>query len=94
MKEEHPQQLGKVRAIGGDLAGVGLGISAEERVRLASEVGVVFHVGATVKFDDPLKTAVEVNLGGTASVLELCKEMQKLEVSYIEFYLLRENLSP
>lgn len=70
-----------MKSVCGDLAAPGLGISNEDRKKLASSVAVVFHVAATVKFEEPLKTAVDINLGGTASVLELCREMNKLEVS-------------
>lgn len=39
----------------GDILEEGLGISQSDVSRLASEVSVVFHSAATVKFDEALK---------------------------------------
>jgi hypothetical protein len=45
------------------------------------DVTHVFHVAATVRFDENLRLAVGINIMGTHNVLELAKEMAKLKVS-------------
>ncbi|PSN50044.1 putative fatty acyl-CoA reductase [Blattella germanica] len=52
----------KVTYIAGDLTEPGLGIGAEDLRRLlSSQVSVAFHIAASVKFDDPLRKALETN---------------------------------
>jgi fatty acyl-CoA reductase len=46
-----------------------------------SEVSVVFHSAATVKFDEELTKSVAMNVGAVLSILNLCKKMPNLEVS-------------
>ncbi|HMK99459.1 MAG TPA: HAD-IB family phosphatase, partial [Acidimicrobiales bacterium] len=54
-------------AVAGDVGADGLGLDDEGRALLA-DVDVVVHSAATVAFDAPLDTAVEVNLLGPARV--------------------------
>ncbi len=72
--------LTKVVPVSGDLGLAGLGIEATVRDHLVAHVSVVFHGAATVKFNEPFKTAVQQNLAGTAAILDLCKDMKKLSV--------------
>jgi fatty acyl-CoA reductase len=72
--------LRKIVPVSGDLGLPGLGIEATTRDQLVNNVSVVFHAAATVKFNEPFKTAVQQNLAGTAAVVGLCKEMKKLSV--------------
>lgn len=53
------------------------------RSRLISEVNIVFHSAATVRFNEQLSIAVDINLKGTKSVLELALEIKNLIVSSI-----------
>jgi len=46
---------------------------------MCDNVSIVFHSAATVKFNEELKSAVEMNLKGTKRVLELCHKMRQLE---------------
>lgn len=59
-----------------------MGLSPEDRLTLQNEVEFVIHSAATVKFNEPLKSALSINTKGTYSALELAKEMKKLKVSY------------
>jgi fatty acyl-CoA reductase len=47
--------LNKLVAIQGDITIPGLGISETDLNSLISDVSIVFHSAATVKFDEPLK---------------------------------------
>lgn len=43
------------------------------------QVSVVFHVAATVRFDEKLKLAVAINVRGTLDVINLSKQMPHLK---------------
>lgn len=43
------------------------------------QVNVIFHVAATVRFDEKLKTAVAINVKGTKEILQLGKDCCNLE---------------
>ncbi|KAK3907438.1 Putative fatty acyl-CoA reductase [Frankliniella fusca] len=79
IRRSRPDALRKVVVIPGDLTLPDLGISASDRELLAEEVSVVFHSAATVKFDEALKLSIEMNMLGTQRMLQLAKQMKKLE---------------
>ncbi|XP_077520155.1 fatty acyl-CoA reductase 1-like [Amblyomma americanum] len=78
LKQEQPCALEKVRAMPGDITLPSLGLSMSDRATLIEEVSVVFHSAATIKFDEPLKVAVQLNVLGTRHVLDLCKRIPNL----------------
>lgn len=59
----------RVRAVAGDVSRDGLGLDDEGRSALAS-CDIVIHSAATVSFDSPLDTAVEVNLLGPTRIAD------------------------
>ncbi|XP_050426046.1 putative fatty acyl-CoA reductase CG5065 [Adelges cooleyi] len=69
----------KVVCINGDVSDHELGLSAEDKQTLCSEVNVVFHSAATVKFNESLRTAVTLNTLGTRRVIDLCRSMDNLK---------------
>ncbi|XP_026282586.2 putative fatty acyl-CoA reductase CG5065 isoform X1 [Frankliniella occidentalis] len=79
VRRSRPDALRKVVAIPGDMTFPDLGISASDRELLTDEVSVVFHSAATVKFDEALKLSIEMNMLGTQRMLQLAKQMRKLE---------------
>ncbi|GFT08982.1 putative fatty acyl-CoA reductase CG5065 [Trichonephila clavipes] len=78
-KKEQPGCIAKLVPIHGDLTLPGLGISASDQSLLTSNVSIVFHSAATVKFDEPLKRSVDMNVLGTRRLVELCHKMTHLE---------------
>ncbi|KAJ8958400.1 hypothetical protein NQ318_002182 [Aromia moschata] len=58
------------------------GSSPWQRVKAITDapVNIVYHVAASVRFDDSLKDAVIMNTRGTREVVELCKKMKRLDV--------------
>ncbi|CAH1642239.1 unnamed protein product [Spodoptera littoralis] len=68
----------KVFIVSGDVLEPGLGLSQEDRALLVNRVNVIFHVAASVRFDDTLKYAAQMNLRGTMQVMELAKEVRDL----------------
>jgi fatty acyl-CoA reductase len=66
--------VSRVTAIAGDVATDGLGLDAEGRALLAT-CDIVIHSAATVSFDSPLDTAVEVNLLGPVRIAEVLNDL-------------------
>lgn len=82
MKSIHgPGITERVEPISGDVSLPGLGISPEDRKKLCEEVEIVYHVAATIRFDEPLKKAVLLNTRGTKFMLDLAQEMKGLLVT-------------
>lgn len=62
-----------------DLTRSRLGLSPRDLGRLCADVTHVVHVGATVRFDDALPRARQVNVAGTRQVVELAARMPGLQ---------------
>ncbi|KAF8370532.1 hypothetical protein PRIPAC_76961 [Pristionchus pacificus] len=73
-------RLSKLVPVQGDIGLPDLGLSKTDLDRMLAETSMVFHLAATVRFNAPLKEAVELNVEGTARVNSLCHRMPKLEV--------------
>ncbi|XP_018574204.1 fatty acyl-CoA reductase wat-like [Anoplophora glabripennis] len=82
MKKNCPDFRAKVVAIEGDCALPDLGLSDQDKKLLIDEVNIVFHVAATVRFDEKLKTAVATNVRATRDLLLLVKQMPHVK-SYL-----------
>ncbi|PNF42320.1 Fatty acyl-CoA reductase wat [Cryptotermes secundus] len=80
MKDNEPKLRHKVVAISGDCNLQGMGLKSLDRSLLMEDVTHIFHVAATVRFDEAMRLAVGINVMGTHNVLELAKEMSKLKV--------------
>ncbi|PZC70617.1 hypothetical protein B5X24_HaOG215448 [Helicoverpa armigera] len=79
LKAERPGVFeSKVFVVSGNVMEAGLGLSQEDRALLVNRVNVIFHVAASVRFDDTLKYSTQLNLRGTVEVMELAKEMREL----------------
>ncbi|KAG7214096.1 hypothetical protein KM043_001455 [Ampulex compressa] len=75
---DFPGVLNKVQAVKGDVSLPDLGLSAEDREMLVQRVNIVYHGAATVRFDEPLKSAVNLNMKGTDRMISLCNSMKNL----------------
>ena len=63
----------RVTAVAGDVGTDGLGLSGDD-LKTWLTADVIIHSAATVSFDSPLDTAVEVNLLGPQRIANLCNE--------------------
>ncbi|XP_016977792.2 fatty acyl-CoA reductase wat isoform X1 [Drosophila rhopaloa] len=77
-----PDALQRVWPIAGDCLDADLGIGESDRRLLAAEVQVVIHGAATVRFDEALHLALAINARSTRLMLQLAKQMTRLE-SYV-----------
>ncbi|XP_068621786.1 fatty acyl-CoA reductase wat-like [Battus philenor] len=79
LRKEQPNFIKKISIIEGDVGQLNLGISNEDRVKIINEVEFIFHGAATVRFDESLKTAVEINVRGTREMFILARACTKLK---------------
>ncbi|KAG5845219.1 hypothetical protein ANANG_G00136490 [Anguilla anguilla] len=79
VREDDPEFHRKIVAISSELIQPGLAISPEDAEKLCSCVNVVFHCAATIRFDEPLKLALQLNVIATQQLLSLAQKMQHLE---------------
>ncbi|VVC88107.1 unnamed protein product [Leptidea sinapis] len=77
--KERTQLLSKIVPIHGDLTSEYLGISPEDQETIYKEVSIVFHLAATIKFNEPLSVAMKVNVEGTREVMKLAQKMKNLK---------------
>ena len=55
-----------------------LGLSPSDQTKVLNETNIIFHMAATIRFNAPLKTAINMNVLGTQKVIELAKQMTNL----------------
>ncbi|UYV79097.1 hypothetical protein LAZ67_17001123 [Cordylochernes scorpioides] len=72
---ENPSAISRVIPVAGDVTLPDLGLSATDLYVLSQNVSVIFHCAATVRFDEPYKKAVDINLKGTKHLLNVAKKM-------------------
>ena len=63
----------RVHAVAADMTAPGLGLTEDERLRLAERVTKIVHSAASVSFTLPLDEARAINLEGTRRMLELAE---------------------
>ncbi|XP_019879594.1 fatty acyl-CoA reductase wat-like [Aethina tumida] len=79
LRTECPKFRHKVVGVAGDCSLPALGLTLHDQKTLIDEVNVIFHVAATVKFDEKLKLAVAINVRGPRDMIELSKRMKQLK---------------
>ena len=83
----------RVVAISGDVSIDGLGLDEDGRQAVAS-CDIFIHSAATVSFDSPLDSAVEVNLLGPVRIVSLMNELGVHRASRRGLHLLRRGQPP
>lgn len=75
LQDSQPDFREKIVPIKADLLQPRLGLSTEDILRLQAEVSIVFHVAATIKFNEVLKLSVQLNVLAVRILLEICRGM-------------------
>lgn len=83
IREKTPEALRKLVCIPGDINEPNIGLDESDERMLREKIHIVFHVAATVRFNEPLKDAANLNTFGTQRVMELCTGMRHLKVRKI-----------
>ncbi|XP_026182864.1 fatty acyl-CoA reductase 1 [Mastacembelus armatus] len=79
VREDNPDFHQKIIAISSELTQPGLAISPEDVETLTGCINIVFHCAATIRFDEPLKHALQLNVIATQQLLSLAQQMNHLE---------------
>lgn len=79
LHDTQPNFTEKVIAVSGDVLEDELGLSDSDQRLLEDDIHVVFNSAATVRFDEPLRFAVEMNVVAVRKMVNLCKRMKRLE---------------
>lgn len=80
LREKDPNFLNRITVITGDLEQLQAGISDLDVKLLCDEIEIVIHAAADVRFNEPLYDLILCNLVGTRDLLNLSKQMTKLQV--------------
>lgn len=78
LKKENPAVLQKLYPIRGDMKECDLKLHSDTVKLLVSEVNVIFHCAASVRFDETLSDAIILNTRGTQKLIKLASKMEKL----------------
>uniref|UniRef100_A0A8C1M9C9 Fatty acyl-CoA reductase n=1 Tax=Cyprinus carpio TaxID=7962 RepID=A0A8C1M9C9_CYPCA len=80
LREEQPDFTEKIIAVKSDLTQPDLDLSIEDQETLIGCINIVFHCAATIRFNEPLKDAMQLNVLATQKMLNLAHRMKHLEV--------------
>lgn len=78
----------KIICISGDISQPLLGLSTCDLEKLIENVTIVFHSAATVRFDQDLREAANLNTLGSKRLWDLCTDMKLLKVNKNKFHFL------
>ncbi|XP_072047460.1 fatty acyl-CoA reductase 1-like [Amphiura filiformis] len=80
LKSEQPNFEDKIIPVSSDMLEPKLGLNEENAKILQQNVNIVFHVAATIKFDEKLDLSLKLNVVTIQKMLQLCQGMKQLEV--------------
>ncbi|KAF7225061.1 fatty acyl-CoA reductase 1 isoform X1 [Nothobranchius furzeri] len=80
LQAEQPGFAEKILAVNSDLTLRELDLSKEDQSILVENVNIVFHCAATIRFNEPLKDAMQLNVLATQKMLALAHRMKHLEI--------------
>jgi len=83
---ERPEVMTKIIPVEGDISLPIFGISTSDLQLLVENVSVVFNSAATIRFNEPMRTAVQMNVKGPQELLHICRQMKHLDVISIISY--------
>lgn len=81
LKHEVPKFYLKISVVDGDCSLPGLGLSNNNINTLINEVNIIFHGAATVRFNEHIRVAMNINVSGTREVIKLARKMTNLKVN-------------
>ncbi|XP_057692440.1 fatty acyl-CoA reductase 1 isoform X1 [Corythoichthys intestinalis] len=80
LRDEQPCFAEKIIAVSSDLTKPELDMSKENQRLLADVIDIVFHCAATIRFNEPLKDAMQLNVLATQKMLALAHKMKHLDI--------------
>lgn len=94
INEKTDKVFSKIIPVIGDVSEQNLGICDEDRQAIIDNVHIVIHSAASLDFNQPLRTTVNINLLGTRYVMQLCEQITNIQAmvhissAYVNSYLL------
>ncbi|KAH8330484.1 hypothetical protein KR067_003931 [Drosophila pandora] len=82
LRETKPSAFDRVLPVAGNCLAPDLGLSEVDRRVLTSEVQIVIHGAATVRFNEPLHVALAINTRASRLMVQLARDMRHL-VAYL-----------
>ncbi|XP_046737951.1 fatty acyl-CoA reductase wat-like [Diprion similis] len=80
LRKDQPNFFEKIVCIVGDVAEERFGLTVTDYARLVDEVSVIFHLAATVHFNEKLEVALSINVKSVKSVIDIARECKNLKV--------------
>ncbi len=77
--------LEKIVALSGDVTQENFGLSPSDLNLIIENVSIVFNLAATVRFDEELKSALQMNVKGPRYLLGICRRMKNLDVNNSQY---------
>lgn len=78
LRTDNPSLLKKIVPVNGDVTALKLGLSDAD-IALMSNVSIIFHAAASVRFDDSLKDAIIMNTRGTHELLLFAEQLKQIK---------------
>ncbi|KAI5705817.1 hypothetical protein M8J75_002055 [Diaphorina citri] len=80
LRRELPEFKSKIKVLQGNIEQNNLGLSSDDFVQLTSNINIIFHCAATLRFDEELKIAIRTNICATQTVVKLAKQCPHLRL--------------
>ncbi|KAM5224288.1 fatty acyl-CoA reductase 1 isoform 1-T1 [Hipposideros larvatus] len=80
LRDENPDFREKIIAISSELTQPKLALSEEDKEIIIDSTNIIFHCAATVRFNENLRDAVQLNVIATRQLILLAQQMKNLEV--------------
>nr|CAD7577217.1 unnamed protein product [Timema californicum] len=79
LRASRPEFQKQLVMVKGDCSLPKLGLSNSDYEILIQKVNIIFHLAATVRFDEKFNIAIPINIGGTKEIIDLCRACVKLK---------------
>ncbi|XP_050536683.1 fatty acyl-CoA reductase wat-like [Daktulosphaira vitifoliae] len=79
LRKENPDFMRKIKVFNGDLQSPLLNLSQNNLEWIVNNVNFIFHCAATLKFDEHIKKATQINVEGTERLLNIATQMKNLK---------------
>lgn len=80
LRDEQPEFKEKIIPVSSDLTELDMALSEQDKETLIDCTNIIFHCAATVRFNESLRDAVQLNVIATQQLLFLAQKMKKLDV--------------
>ncbi|KAM9278660.1 fatty acyl-CoA reductase 1 isoform 4-T5 [Morus bassanus] len=80
LRDEQPDFRAKIVVVTSELTQPELNLSESDKKKLIECINIIFHCAATVRFNETLRDAVQLNVTATQQLLFLAQRMKNLEV--------------